>query len=341
MPIIGNIIYSFIFVKGITVMSTSLTNVQQTEFDALVKIEYRSRGFLLRDAVRIRTDIIGNTCQFRKIGQVIANPVAYQNTIAIQDPGITAQTAILQKYAAGTGVDSIQDLTVNFDSRRELAYIVAMAIGRRSDQIILDAMSNAVNTTGNAAPAGSNVSAYPTVTYQVTGELQPNGTAYTAETNMSVAKLRMFVEYFERDAVPVEQRFCALTGCNLRSLLYSDRILSRFYTSNDAAVDGTLNYKELFGMNMRVIPDMSEGGLPTLTGGTVNSKGYSTARACFAWHSLAVGMAIGQDMRTEVSYLPRETTYFVNGLFFGGATVVDPRGFFVAQTDETAGMGGN
>ncbi len=86
-------------------MSISLTNVQQTEFDALVKIEYRSRGFLLRDTVRMRTDVIGNTCQFRKVGQVVANPVAFQNTIAIQDANFTAHTAILQKYAAGTGVN--------------------------------------------------------------------------------------------------------------------------------------------------------------------------------------------------------------------------------------------
>src|SRR6478609_6609497 len=114
-------------------MSLSLSNVQQTEFDALVKIEYRSRGFILRDSVRIRTDIVGNTCQFRRVGQVIANQVAYQNTIAIQDPGFTALTATLLKYAAGTAVDEIQDLTVNFDSKRELAMVVAMAIGRRSD----------------------------------------------------------------------------------------------------------------------------------------------------------------------------------------------------------------
>ena len=121
-------------------MST-LSNAEQTEFDALVKIEYRSQGFILRDTVRMRTDVIGSTTQFRKVGQVIANPVAFQNTIAIQDPGFTAQTATLVKYAAGTGIDEIQDLTVNFDTKRELAALVAMAIGRRSDQILINAFA--------------------------------------------------------------------------------------------------------------------------------------------------------------------------------------------------------
>ena len=291
-------------------MSLSLTNAQQSEFDSLVKIEYRSGGFLLRDTVRLRTDIMGNVCQFRKIGQVIANPVGYQNTIAIQDANVTTQPATLQKFAAGTGCDQIQDLTVNFDTRRELAYIVAMAIGRRSDQIILDAMKNATVLR-------------PTITQSLVDDSVPG------ETNMTFGKLRMLVEYFDRDAVPISERYCVMSGSNLRNLLTSDRILSRFYTSHDTAVDGTLNYKELLGLNIRIIPDMTEGGLPT--DGTDDSPGI---RTCFAWHKMAVGMAIGQDMRTEVSYLPRETTYFINGLFFAGATVVDNRGFFKITCDE-------
>jgi len=36
-------------------MSTSLTAVQQVEFDALVKAQYQSLGFLLRDTVPRKT----------------------------------------------------------------------------------------------------------------------------------------------------------------------------------------------------------------------------------------------------------------------------------------------
>ena len=110
-------------------MPNSLSNVQQTEFDALVHAAYQSHGFLLRDTVRTKSDVLGATCQFRKIGSVVANNVAYQNTIAIQDPTFTALTATLLKYAAGTGVDEIQDLTVNFESKKELAMVVAMVNG--------------------------------------------------------------------------------------------------------------------------------------------------------------------------------------------------------------------
>jgi hypothetical protein len=70
---------------------------------------------------------------------------------------------------------------------------------------------------------------------------------------------------------------------------------------------------------------MTEGGLPLI----------ANIRNCFAWHYMSMGMGIGQDMRTEVNYLPRETSWFVNGLFFAGAVAVDPRGIILVQADET------
>lgn len=283
-------------------MSQSLTNVQQVEFDAMVKLEYRSAGFILRDTVRVRTDITGNTCQFRKVGQVIANPTGYQNTVAIQDPGFTAQTATLLKYTAATAVDEIQDLTVNFDSKRELAMVVGQAIGRRSDQISI----NAINTGALLNPSAV-------------------GGIAAAGSNMSWAKMRQVVGIFEDLAVPIEQRFMAMSGNNLRALLADDHITSRFYSSNDAGVDGSLHNKEIMSVNVKIIPAMTEGGLP-LNG---------TIRTALAWHKMSTGFAIGQDMRTEINYLPRETSWLVNGIFFAGATVIDNRGTVAILCDES------
>ncbi len=278
-------------------MSLSLTNVQQTEFDAMVKAEYRSRGFILRDTITTRTDVVGAFVQFRKVGQVIANAVGFQNTIAIQDPQFTAWTATLVKYAAGTAVDEIQDLTVNFSSKQELAMVVAMAIGRRSDQIVINAL------------------------YANPGQTIVNG-----GTNLSYAKLRQVVQYFEEDAVPLAERFLAVTGNMLRALLASDQLISRFYTSNDAVASGTLMYRDVLGMNIRVIPSMTEGGLPNVSGNIY---------AALAWHKMSTGMGIGQDLRTEINYLPRETSWFVNGLFYAGAVVIDNRGVFEIDCDSS------
>lgn len=277
-------------------MSGSLTNVQQQEFDSLVKIEYRSAGWILRDTVRMRNDITGNTCQFRKVGQVIANAVAFQNTIAIQDPGFTSQIATLTKYSAACATDEIQDLTINFDSKQELAMVVAMAIGRRSDQIAIDSL---------IAGAAANVVA-------------------AAGTNLTYAKFRRVIRLFEENAVPHDNRFMMMSGNNLDALLADDHFTSRFYTSNDAVVDGTMQYKNVLSVNCRIIPTMSEGGIPLV----------GTVRRCVAWHKMAAGFAVGQDFRTEINYLPRETSWFVNGLFYAGAVVIDNRGTIRVDCDE-------
>lgn len=278
-------------------MSLSLTNVQQVEFDALVKAEFQSTGFILRDTMRIRSNIVGNTVQFRKVGKVIAYPAAYQETVTVQDPGFFAEVATLQKYMAPTAVDEIQDLTVNFDARRENAMVVAYAIGRRSDQIMIDAL-DASGTSANIPAGGSN---------------------------MTYAKMRQVLRFFETNAVPLNERYIAMSGNNMAALLADDQIISRLYTSNDAVVTGTLNFRDLMGMNVRIIPDMPEGGLP-LAG---------NIRTCFAWQKSALGMGIGQDMRTEINYIPQRTSWLVNGVFFAGATAIDNLGIINIECDES------
>jgi hypothetical protein len=111
------------------------------------------------------------------------------------------------------------------------------------------------------------------------------------------------------------------------ALLADDHITSRFYTSNDAVVNGDLNDKKLLSLNWKIIPDMTENGLPLNLATNI--------RSCFAWHKMSTGMAIGQDMRTEVNYLAEKNSYLVNGIFYAGAVVVDQRGTILIYADET------
>lgn len=285
----------------------SLTTVEQTEFDALVKAQYQSRGFILRDSMRLRTEINAGFAQFRRMGQIIAQPIGFQDTVPLQDPGFTPLTATLTKYMGACGVDEIQDLTVNFDTRTELAMLVAMAVGRRSDQIMINAL-NASGTT-NTIP----------VTL---------GNGGSGNTNFNYAKMRAIVGYFESNAVPLGDRFVAMSGNNWQNLMADDHFTSRLYTSADAMVTGNVNWAEMLGTNIRIIPTMAEGGLP-LSG---------NIRTCFAWHKMSMGMGIGQDLRTEINYLPRETTWLVNGIFFAGAVAVDPIGIVTIACDESVNV---
>ncbi len=212
-------------------MSQSLTAVQQTDFDELVKAEYRSKGFLLRDAVRTKNDVIGSSVEFRKVDQVISVPTAYLAAVTIQDPDYTKVICNIQKFTTPTAVDTVQELTVNFDAKMENAMLVGQAMGRRSDQIIIDAL-----------------------------DLSPGTTIVNGGTNMNYAKFTQIYEYFEDNAVPKGERWLALSASNVRSLMSDDQFVSTFYTENRILDRGY--FLDYLGINVVTIPQMTEGGLP-------------------------------------------------------------------------------
>lgn len=275
-------------------MSISLTNVQQIEFDSLVKAEYRSTGFKLRDTIRMKSDVIGNQVEFRKVNQVIAVPTAYLAAVTPQDPGYNKETATLVKYTAPTIVDEVQELTVNFDAKMENAMLVAQALGRRSDQIIIDALA-----------------------------ASPGDTIPDAGVNFNYEKFTQCLEFFDNNAVPLEERFVAMSASNFRSLMQDDQFVSTFYTKND--VIDRARIREYLGFNVVVIPQMTEGGLPK----------NGDIRTALAFHKMSTGMGIGKNFRTEINYLPDRTSYLINGIFSAGATVIDNRGVLAIECDES------
>jgi hypothetical protein len=276
-------------------MSTSLTAVQQIEYDALVKAEYRSRGFKLRPGVYNKENVVGRFVDFRKVDQVISVQAAYQQAVTAQDPGYDKAQATLEKYVTPILIDEVQELTVNFDSKMESSMLVADAMGRRSDQIIIDAL-----------------------------DADPGSTIANGGTNMTYAKYTQIIEFFEDNAVPLGDRFVAMSGNNFRALLQEQEFTSTFYTANRVLDKGMV--REYLGLNVIIIPDMTEGGLP-LAG---------NIRSAFAWHRQSTGMGVGQNFRTEINYIPEKTSWLVNGVFSAGAVVIDNRGVLQVDCDETA-----
>jgi hypothetical protein len=106
--------------------------------------------------------------------------------------------------------------------------------------------------------------------------------------------------------------------------MQDDQFVSTFYTKND--VIDRARIREYLGFNVVVIPQMTEGGLPK-TG---------DIRTALAWHKMSTGMGIGMNFRTEVNYIPQNTSYLVNGVFSAGAVVIDNRGTLAIECDETA-----
>ena len=60
----------------------------------------------------------------------------------------------------------------------------------------------------------------------------------------------------------------------------------------------------------------------------------STTRDCHAYHNTAVGMASGQDITTEMNYLPEKVSNLITSYFSAGAVMIDNDGAIECQITE-------
>ena len=268
-------------------MSISLSNAFVTLFDAEVKQAYQGKAMLV-GAVRQRRGVEGSTVKFPKVGRGVATPRITQTDVTPLNVGFSNVTCTLSDWNAAEYSDIFSQAKVNFDERSELVQVLGNAIGRRQDQLILDALS-AASGTG-------------TVSNDIGG----------SDTNMNVAKLREAKRLLDRANVPPEGRHIILHASGLASLLAETAVTSSDFNTVKALVAGEIN--TFLGFTFHILGDRSEGGL-AIDG--------SLDRTCFAFHKDAIGYAEGIAPRTEINYIPEKTSWLVNALFSAGSVAID------------------
>jgi hypothetical protein len=281
-------------------MSISLSNAFVTLFDAEVKQAYQGKAMLV-GAVRQRRGVEGSTVKFPKVGRGVATARISQTDVTPLNVGFSNVTCTLQDWNAAEYSDIFSQAKVNFDERSELVQVLGNAIGRRQDQLILDALTAATGT----GTVGNDI----------------GGT----DTNLNVAKLRDAKRLLDRANVPPEGRHIILHASGLASLLSETAVTSSDFNTVKALVSGEIN--TFLGFTFHVMGDRTEGGL--IIDGSLD-------RTCFAFHKDAIGYAEGIAPRTEVNYIPEKTSFLVNSVFSAGAIAIDAEGIVKITARETA-----
>ncbi len=280
-------------------MSKYLSVLEVNKFDTLIKAEYQAAGFLLNNTTQIRKNVKGKTADFNLIGQGIAQKKISQDDVPVMNPAYSKKTATLEGWSAADYTDIFDQQDVLFDEQQALAKTIGMAIGRRKDQIIIDAA--AASTTTNVIAEGG--------------------------ANMTYVKFITAIQKLNKSGVSrrAGRRFFLMSDIAETALLQDDKFINNDYVQN-AVLNGLgLDGQKILGVTLIVIPDMTEGGLP-ITG---------NIRTCFMWHEYALGLATGIDVRTEVNYIAQKTSWLANGIFKAGATEVDKKGIVKIDIDET------
>jgi hypothetical protein len=279
-------------------MAVSLSNAFVTLFDAEVKQAYQGVAKLV-PAVRQRRGVEGSTVKFPKVGKGIATARVPQSDVTPMNVGFSTVTATMQDWNAAEYSDIFSQAKVNFDERNELVKVVANAIGRRQDQLILNALANSSTSLVVTEDEGGT------------------------DTGLNVAKLRAAKKALDKNNVPMEGRNMIIHANSLASLLAETAVTSADFNTVRALVSGELN--TFLGFTFHTIGDRDEGGLPVA----------SSERKLWAFHRDAVGYAEGIAPRTEINYIPEKTSWLVNAVFSAGAIAIDAEGIVEIQTTDS------
>jgi len=279
-------------------MSKVLSSVAVTEFDSLVKHAYQNAG-LLRGAVTVRNNVVGDTYKFRNMGKGLANQKSTSDLVTPMDITHDFAVATLSNWNAPEYTDMFDAATVNFDEKQELASTIASSLGRRSDQLVIDAMAT--------LPAG-----------------QAYADTVTVSTNLSTAAIIKAQVALRKQGVPNSNLYAVVEAGGLGGMLNDDKLSNFDYNNVKALVTGEVD--TFGGFKFIVMEDRAEGGLPE-TGTVVDS---------FFFSQDSVGLAVGIDMKTDVDWIADRTSWLCNGMLKAGAVSRDASGIVKVQYDKTA-----
>lgn len=268
-----------------------------TSFDALVKKQYQA-SMKLRGTVRIKTGIKGKTHRFHKINKGVATPRIPQTDVTPMNVGASYADATLEDWNAADYSDVFDLAKLSYDERQELVDTAKMAIGRRLDQLILDALAAGANTTQVAKSVGG------------------------ADTGLNLAKILRAKRLMDDAGVPAEGRNLVVSAYAIEQGLGEVEVTSADYNTMMPLLKGEI--KHFSGFDITMMEARDEGGLAVA----------SNTRTNFAYHKEAVGLAVGVDMRTEVAYINEKTSTLVNALFSAGSVVIDDAGVYDVLTHE-------
>ena len=261
-----------------------------TIFDSEVKHAYQAAR-LLAGLVREKS-VMGVTVKFNKLTKGVASVRTPQTEVTPMNLTYSLVTANMTSYIASEYSDVFNQAFVSFSDRSELSTAVGNAIGRRMDQVAIDALDAATPVA-------------------VANTVAEDGTSGSA-SDMNTGKIRAAKAALDANNVPADNRVLLMHANSLEALLGQTSATSADFNSVRSLVDGSLS--TWLGFSVIMLGDRDEGGL---------TKDGSNDRVAYAFHRDALGMGVSMNQKTEVNYIADKTSWLVSSMFQSGAVAID------------------
>lgn len=124
-------------------MATTIDQAFIKQFEREVHEAYQRQGSKLRNAVRSINNVNGASAVFQKVGKGTASTKSTHGMVPVMNLAHSNVECTLQDFYAGDWVDRLQELRVNIPERQVIASAGANALGRKTDELIIDALKTA------------------------------------------------------------------------------------------------------------------------------------------------------------------------------------------------------
>lgn len=259
-------------------MSIQITTAFIQQYRANVEHLVQQKGSRLRPLVRTETQN-AEFDFYDRIGATSAQEVTgrHQDTPLINVPHDRRRVS-LRDFDWADLIDRPDRIRMLIDPTSPYSQNAAYALGRKMDEVILDAAFGSVYTgkTGSSTvsfPAGQQVA----VDYVETGS--------PANSGLTIGKLRRAKQILDQNEVdPTERRYIAMTAKQMTDLLRTTEVTSADYNTVRALVQGEIN---------------SFMGFEFVRTELVRTNA-SSHRRCVAWAQSGLLLAVGQDIVTDI-----------------------------------------
>lgn len=127
------------FVLGLLPKAVNSIDVAFTkQFESEVHLAYQRMGSKLLNTVRRKTNVVGKSTTFQKIGKGVAGTKTRGGQVPILNLVHTNVECTLADRYGGEFIDKLDELKIEHDERGSVTASIAGALGRASDQDIVD-----------------------------------------------------------------------------------------------------------------------------------------------------------------------------------------------------------
>ena len=151
-------------------MSTSISTAFIKQFESEVHMAYQRMGSKLMNTVRQSKNVQGNQARFQKAGKGTAVTKSRHADVPTMDITHSTVDVTLSDFYASDYVDRLDELKTNIDERQVLSQSAAAALGRKTDQLVIDVLDAGTNSNNIAHGSAGLTLAKALTTYEAFGE---------------------------------------------------------------------------------------------------------------------------------------------------------------------------